>query len=126
MLLQLLMVALDNFLNNVQIIILLFLLVLLLQQYTKILPIKVRSDINITAKEICEILNREPSSFLKTLLNPPFIRFIQSLKKKMQIASNVPKCNAISNESDIFQLKKNSDNKYKCAELDTGNNSVNP
>ena len=28
------------------------------------LPIKVRSDINITAKEICEIFNKEPSSFL--------------------------------------------------------------
>ena len=44
----------------------------------------------------------------------------------MQIANNVPKCNAISKESDIVHLKKNSDNKYKCAELDTGNNSVNP
>ena len=31
------------------------------------LPIKVRSDINITAKEICEILNKEPSSFLNDI-----------------------------------------------------------
>ena len=31
------------------------------------LPIKVRSDINITAKEICEIFNKEPSSFLNDI-----------------------------------------------------------
>ena len=31
------------------------------------LPIKVRSDINITAKEICKILNKEPSSFLNDI-----------------------------------------------------------
>ena len=72
------------------------------------------------------ILPSIESSFLNTWFHPPFIRFIQSLKKNIHIASNVPKCSAISNDSDIFQSKKKFDIRYKCPELDTGNSSVNP
>lgn len=44
-------------------------------------------------------------SFLTTWLNPPFIRFTQSLKKNIPIAKSVPKCKATSKESGMFQLK---------------------
>ena len=48
------------------------------------------------------------------------------LKKKTQIASNVPKCNATSKDSEICSQLNIHGNKFKCAELDTGKNSVNP
>ena len=64
-------------------------------------------------------------SFFTATLNPPFISSIQSLKKNIPIANNVPKCNATSNDSGICQLK-NHGIKNKCAELDIGNSSVSP
>ena len=64
--------------------------------------------------------------FFTTCSYPPFISPNQSLKKKIVIANNVPKCNAISKLSGIdFQLNIHGIN-FKCAELDIGNNSVNP
>ena len=44
----------------------------------------------------------------------------------MAIAKSVPKCKATSNDSDISSHPNTHGNKFKCAELDTGKNSVNP
>ena len=65
-------------------------------------------------------------SFFTTCLYPPFIRFTQSLKKNKTIANNVPICSATSNDGLISFHPNIHGNKFKCAELDIGNNSVNP
>ena len=64
-------------------------------------------------------------SFFVTYKNPPFISSSQSLKKYKPIASSVPKCNATSKDSGIFQLKIHGII-VKCAELEIGKSSVNP
>lgn len=70
--------------------------------------------------------------FFTTCSKPPLISCIQSLKKKMPMASSVPKCSATSNPS---KAKLNASDcvhpsnhgmMAKWAELDIGNNSVNP
>ena len=65
-------------------------------------------------------------SFFTTCLYPPAINLIQSLKKYTIIASNVPICKATSNDSGISCHFSSQGNKFKCAELDIGKNSVSP
>ena len=79
----------------------------------------------VTATMYQKILPSVDFFFFTTCSYPPFNRPIQSLKKNIVIASNVPRCNATSKLSGISQLNIQGI-KFKCAELDIGNNSVNP
>ena len=79
----------------------------------------------VTATMYQKILPSVDFFFYTTWSYPPFIRPNQSLKKNNVIANNVPKCNATSKLSGMFQLNIHGIN-FKCAELDTGNSSVNP
>ena len=65
-------------------------------------------------------------SFFTACLYPPTNSLIQSLKKNITIASNVPICSAKSNDSGICPHPSTHGNKFKWAELDIGRNSVSP